>query len=210
MSLAPSHFARTRIASSIALLVGITASCTSVGSSSASPFRSAPAPADRPSLLISIMGGSRSLDDDVAWDEIDQPAVFGLESASLGDPLGLEVGLSFATDDTTVSGVDVTNSFLETWVGGRATFGDGPLLPYVGAGLSLVLARVEGESGGTSVSDDDTGVGLYLHAGVLYLIGGRFFVGVDARILTGASVELFGIDTDADYTQIAGVVGWGI
>ncbi|NOT31599.1 MAG: outer membrane beta-barrel protein [Planctomycetes bacterium] len=163
----------------------------------------------RPSSLFGIVIGSRSLDDDTAWDQIESPFVVGFEGGTVGDPVGFEVGLSFAGDSTTVSGVDVTNTFLELSLGARGVFGDGPLFPYVGGGVALITAEVEGESGGSSVSDDDASVGLYGHGGVLYRLGVNFFVGIDARLVTGTSLEIFGIDSDADYTQIAAVLGWG-
>jgi opacity protein-like surface antigen len=179
--------------------------CASV---SPSPFPQE-AGSTRPSQLFTVSLGSRSMDDSTAWDQIDKPVSVGFEGGSVGDPIGYELGVFFARDSTTEMGVDVSANFLEASFGGRGTFGDGPLMPYVGAGISLILAEVEGESGGLTVSDDDAGAGLYIHGGALYRLGNTFYLGLDARLVTGTSVDIFGIDTDADYTQVALVLGWG-
>ena len=163
----------------------------------------------RPESFLSVQLGARSLDDEVAWEDIDTPVVLGFEGGSIGEPLGFEVGVSFAADQTTELGVDVTDSFVEISAGGRATFGDERWMPYVGLGLALVAVDVEGESGGFSTSDDDASVGFYGHGGVLLRVGERFWLGADARLLTGTEVDLFGIETDADYGQLVLVLLWG-
>ena len=164
---------------------------------------------ERPETLFGVLLGGRSLDDEVAWDEIESPVVLGFEGGNVGAPLGYEFGISLAADSTTEAGVDVTDRFLELFAGGRAIFGEGKVLPYLGAGIALVAAEVEGESGGFSTSDDDGSVGLYGHGGVLLKVGSSFYLGLDARVLTGTELEIFGIETDADYAQLAAVFAWG-
>lgn len=163
----------------------------------------------RPFGVVGLMLGTRSLDDDVAWDQIEQPFVLGVEAATFGNPIGFEGGISLAGDSTTVEGVDVSDTFVETYIGARGTFGSGPVFPYIGAGGTLILASVEGDAGGFSVSDDDTTLGFYAHGGVLFRIGTSFFLGLDARLVTGTSLEIFDIDTDADYTQLTAFLGFG-
>lgn len=173
--------------------------------------RSAPAVTEgRPSGLLEVDLGARSLDDDEAWDQIEHPAVLAFGGTWLGDPLGLELGVSLAADSTTVGGVDVTDTFVELSAGPRFTFGEGPLMPYLGVGVALVAVEVEGEQGGLSVSDDDTTAGFYAHGGLIFRIGSVFHIGLDARLLRGSSVQVFGVDTDADYGQITLVLAWGV
>lgn len=178
--------------------------------SSCAATRQDPVPAEeRPESLWGVLLGGRSLDDEVAWDDIESPIVFGFEGGNVGAPLGYELGFSFAADSTTVAGVDVTDRFLELFAGGRLIFGEGKLLPYLGAGVALVAAEVEGESGGFSTSDDDGSLGFYGHGGLLLRVGSSFYLGLDARALTGTELDIFGIETDADYVQVAAVFAWG-
>lgn len=178
--------------------------------SSCAATKQAPsASSERPESLWGVLLGGRSLDDDVAWDEIESPIVLGFEGGNVGDPLGYEFGLSLAADSTTEAGVDVTDRFLELFAGGRLIFGEGRFLPYLGAGVALVAAEVEGESSGFSTSDDDASVGFYGHGGVLFEVGSDFYLGLDARLLTGTELDIFGIETDADYAQLALVFAWG-
>jgi hypothetical protein len=162
---------------------------------------------------VLVLLGARSLDDSTAWDQIDEPFAFGMEFASRrrGSWLGFEGGFQLAYDEATFLGVDVDDLFLELYLGGRITGDLGPegrIHPYVGVGGSLTYAEVTGESGGLSVSDEDSSIGLYGHAGVHVRLGGAFLLGLDARAVTGTDVSLFGVDTDADYTQIALLMGW--
>jgi hypothetical protein len=64
------------------------------------------------------------------------------------------------------------------------------------------------EQGGFTTSDDDTTFGGYAHLGAFWRVPGGFSVGVDGRIATTSDLELFGVDTDADYSQIALTLGW--
>jgi len=172
--------------------------------------RQEPVPTDqRPGHLFGVFVGGRSLADDTAWDEIESPIMLGFEGGNVGKPLGYEVGFSLAGDSTDVAGVDVSNTFLELSAGGRLIFGEGKFLPYVGAGLALVMVDIEAESGGLSASDDDVTPGFYGHGGVLFRVGERFHLGLDARLMMGTEVDLVGIESDADYAQLAAVFAWG-
>lgn len=172
--------------------------------------RQEPAPADdRPDYLFGVLAGGRSLDDDVAWEDLESPVMLGVEGGNVGRPLGYEVGLSIAGDSTDVAGVDVSNRFLELSAGGRLIFGEGTVLPYLGAGLALVMVEIEAEDGGLTASDDDVTPGFYGHGGILFRVGERFHLGLDARLMMGTEVDLVGIESDADYAQLAAVFAWG-
>jgi len=186
------------------VLAGLLASCAATARQEGAPSESA-----RPDSLFGVLLGGRSLDDEVAWDEIESPIVLGFEGGNVGAPLGYEFGLSVAGDSTDEAGVDVYDRFLEVSFGARALFGSGRVIPYLGAGVALVWAEVEGDSGGFTTSDDDVSGGLYGHGGVLFPVGDEFWLGLDARLLTGTELDIFGIETDADYGQLALVFAWG-
>jgi hypothetical protein len=155
--------------------------------------------------------GARALDDDDAWEDLEEHFMLGFQGAfhpGGAGGLGLEYGMSFSADDTEVLGVDVTGVLFEGLFGVRYVFGDGPIYPLVGVGVNAVYADVEGEQGGFTTSDDDTTFGGYAHLGAFWRVPGGFSVGVDGRIATTSDLELFGVDTDADYSQIALTLGW--
>lgn len=181
------------------------------------------APALRPAAPAALQGGAtseffvtlgqRTLEDSVAWEQIDEPIALGLEfaSRSAGSPLGFEAGLQIAGDSTTIAGVDVTDTFVEFYGGGRLTAdlgSQGRFHPYVGAGVTFLFADVTGEVSGLEVSDDDATLGFYAHGGVYFRVGASFAIGVDGRLVRGTDVDLFGIATDADYNQLALLLGW--
>lgn len=190
------------------LCAGSLASCATIPgpAQAAAPEPSAGPP--RQTYLFQL--GTRSLNDK-AWEGIDEHVAFGFEGSWLGEgsPFGFEYGLSLSADSTTVMGVDVTGTLVDGSFGGRYVFGDGPLFPVAGAGLEFAAARVEGEMGGSSVSDDDTALGAYAHLGLLYQPARSFLIGLDARLLETSDLTLFGVDGDASYGQLAVVLGWG-
>jgi len=149
--------------------------------------------------------GQRSLDED-DWAPLEDQPMFGVEFSSErpGSILGWEVGLmgSYTSDD--VFGVSLDATTGEIYGGVRKTFLQSTVRPYVGAGLSAINARLEG--GG--VSDDDTSLGIYGHGGAIVMLGQSFHLGLDLRGLFGTDVELFGVSGDADYVQLALVLGW--
>lgn len=164
---------------------------------------------------VFLLLGARSLDDSMAWDQIDEPFALGMEFATRrrGSWLGFEGGFLGAYDEATFLGVDVDDLFLELYLGGRLTGDlgpDGRIHPYLGIGGSLIYTEVTGESGGLSISDDDSSVGVYGHAGVHVRLGSAFLLGLDARVVTGTDVSVFGVDTDVDYTQFALLLGWRV
>lgn len=194
---------------SVFLCLGSLASCATVPGpmQEGAPETRADA-APRKTYLFQL--GARSLSDK-AWDQIDQHVLIGFEGAWLGEgsPFGFEYGLSLSGDSTTFMGVDVTGTLFEGFFGGRYVLGDGPLFPVAGVGLEFASAHVEGETGGMSVSDDDTAFGAYAHVGLLWRVAGSLLLGLDARVAETSNLTLFGVDGDASYTQLALVLGWG-
>jgi len=92
--------------------------------------------------------------------------------------------------------------------------------PFVEGGLAMTRAtlqtavRIRGTSRVFKGSEDeqDTGIGFYLRAGVLWRLGSRFNLGVDARAVLGDKIEDSGlrpIDGNADCVQAGLVLGWG-
>ena len=168
-------------------------------------------PVQRAALYV----GQRSLDEG-DWEPVEDQATLGLEysrenPASL---VGWELGLLASQDDADerFGGIDFDfeGSTTELYGGVRKTFGDeeARVHPYVGGGLSLVNAKVEVKALGESEDEDDDSIAGYLHGGIAFDLTESFYAGVDLRILVGSDIEIAGVDADADYEQLALVIGF--
>ena len=87
--------------------------------------------------------------------------------------------------------------------------GERKVIPYVGGGVTWVSVRKEIEHRFVTISDDDFSPGGYVNGGVFWRLGKRFNIGIDARIVGGTNIELFGEDGDANYGQLGLILGWG-
>ncbi|MCA8964710.1 MAG: outer membrane beta-barrel protein [Planctomycetes bacterium] len=159
----------------------------------------------------SALIGGRSLDDD-GFGPVDEQFVFGGEIAArpVGSWLGMEGGAQIGIGaHGTPFLPDYSESHVgELYVGARATWAAGEVLrPYCGVGVSLASVGLSKQIGFTESDDRDVTGGVYLHAGVDYLVGRQLLVGFDVRGLFGTSVDLLGSATDADYVQAALTLG---
>lgn len=82
------------------------------------------------------------------------------------------------------------------------------IIPYVAGGLASGTVNVTQGSSKT-VSDTSSSMGLFGRLGILFRVSDQINIGLEHRILTGTSGKLFGVSTDADYTQTAFVLGVG-
>jgi len=158
------------------------------------------------SKRIWIYLGRRSLDED-DWSPLEDQATFGLEFSmeAPDSAIGWEIGLMGSGTSETVLATSVDATTGEFYGGVRKTFmRDTTIQPYFGAGVSFITAKLEG--GG--VSDDDSSLGFYGHGGATAQLGQSFQIGLDLRTLFGTDVNLFGVDADVDYFQLAIVLGW--
>ena len=100
-------------------------------------------------------------------------------------------------------------STLEFSIGVRREFWlfDGHLRPFVSGGASAQRLRVFSAQGPEGSEDADGSLGVYAQAGVgwMFLNGGR--IDVSYRWLDSESVEVAGLDTEADYDQWS--IGFG-
>ncbi|MFN0242286.1 MAG: outer membrane beta-barrel protein [Planctomycetota bacterium] len=156
---------------------------------------------------VAIYLGARALDDD-DYEPVEKQAMIGFEYSheKPDDAVGFEFGLMGSGDEDDIGGFDVKASTGELYVGMRKTFGQENVHPYVGGGLSIIAAEVD-VSGS---EDDDASPAVYAHAGVRFDASESFFLAVDARVLVGSDLELGGVETDADYGQLAFVFGFAL
>ncbi|MEM8713863.1 MAG: outer membrane beta-barrel protein, partial [Planctomycetota bacterium] len=161
---------------------------------------------------LSLFAGYRNFSDDGLWDRVDAETTLGLEYAQeIKNGIGFEVGGlgSLGTDDGVTGEVDVTGAAAELYGGGRYWFRtDSRWTPYVGAGLSAILAGVDNDIGGQVADDQDFSIGFYLHGGVQYDLNDYMILGLDLRTLQGTDLELETTTGDADYVQLGLILGF--
>jgi opacity protein-like surface antigen len=184
--------------------VVLVASCAAVGSE-AQPKSGATR------CSVTMLVGLRFLDED-DWAPVVEPTVFGIEFDSSGpfDPVGFDVGFSFAEDSGCEGPIDLDTQTWEIYAGPRKTFSlaNDHLHPYLSAGASWSNAEVDAGLGGLSADLDDDAFGFYLRAGVYYTFGESFNLGVDYRKLLGADYKDEGLSADGDFDQFSLSIGY--
>lgn len=164
---------------------------------------------------VRLLVGARAFDED-DWEPVDEQLGLGLELdwRPGGSQVGFELGVSVSEedDDAFVQGlgvVDAEASFLELYGGVRGTFGEDVVQPFVGAGLTYLVADLEVSALGASASEDEGSLGLYAHGGVSFAVGEHVSLGLDARVVLGTEMDFAGFEVDADYFQLGGFLGFG-
>ena len=161
--------------------------------------------------------GERSLDDEDDWAPTEDHDAIGVtlflqpegwaaslalgyyasdDSASVFDPVFGTVGMEVELTEFSVGFAKVWDDFQHA-------------RPFLGGGLTLLQVDAEINAFGLSPSVDDDTVAPYLNGGIFWRLGKAFNLGIDARIVVGADVELEGVEVDADYTQFGALIGWG-
>lgn len=175
------------------------ASCKVAGREAEGNLNSAACP-NRASFYL----GSRSLDED-DWRPVEDQGVFGAEFSHRVSTVGWEVGVLGSRDESKSAGQTIEGTTSELYGGLRMSFGDQVVRPYVGAGATLLRAKLDVKNG---PDDDDGTLGAYAHAGFTVDVFPRAYVGLDARWVFGSDVELNGNSRDVDYRQLALIVGF--
>jgi hypothetical protein len=165
---------------------------------------------------LDLLVGVRGILDD-GWDPGQGQGVLGIQFA-LRPPrsmVGIELGAAISADENEAGPdrVDVSSRLSEMWVGPQLAIGDrrkGNLDVFVGAGVTYLGGETERlDLGGMVVSDSDTAVAGYAHAGVAWRLTRRLRLGLDLRGVFGADMRLHGEEADPDYLQAALLLGVG-
>ena len=155
---------------------------------------------------VSLLGGGRWLDK-ADWSPLEHQETFGLEidESYAESGSGYEVGALYAHDED--NGESTT---YEAYGGYRYTFDAAAtegVHPFLSLGLAVSNAELK-----SGDSDDDTVVGPYLRAGLLWDVSERVRLGLDYRRLFADDYdfELNGSDIqrDADYDQVTLSLGF--
>lgn len=81
------------------------------------------------------------------------------------------------------------------------------ILPYVGGGVSFMSAEIELQTNNTTMTQDDSDVGVWIGAGMYYEINPEFVLGFDARYSQG-DVTLFDKERNAGGIFAGATVGY--
>jgi hypothetical protein len=79
--------------------------------------------------------------------------------------------------------------------------------PFIGGGPAIIKAELEATQFGVSISDDDTGFGVWIDAGVYVTLARHLNLGIDAR-WSKAKVEIFDAEGEAGGWHIGALIGF--
>ena len=147
---------------------------------------------------INFTLGAKALDDD-DWEPVEDQGEFGInvDFRQKDWPVNIAVALIGAGAEDTYEGMDVESVTSELRFGVKKIWAPNETMrPFLGGGLALVTGDLELGYLGDKISDDDSGLGVWLEGGVYWTIGGAFNLGFEIGYST-AEVTLFGVDVDA-------------
>jgi len=162
---------------------------------------------DRPTR-VALYLGQRNLDEG-DYEPVDEQGMLGLEFVheARESVVGWEFGLAGSAAEEDVAGLDVEATTGEVYAGIRKSLGSSRFRPYIGGGISYIQSEIEATGALGSGSIDDGSVAGYVHLGVSLDITPGFFIGLDLRALVGSDLNYDGLESDADYEQLALTVG---
>jgi len=79
--------------------------------------------------------------------------------------------------------------------------------PYIGGGFAIINGQMKSEAFGDSVSDDETGYGIWANAGLYVTIYKHFNIGIDGR-WSKAEVDLFDRQARVGGWQVGAIAGF--
>lgn len=170
---------------------------------------------------INFFLGAKFLDD-ADWEPVDKH----VEGAIFFDfkhnkfPLSIAIDLLYSKDDTDIGitdlnygtfGSDVESQTTEVNLGVRKIWENFEYVrPVIGGGLAIINAELEARAQGSSVSDENTGFGLWIETGIYFtpaFLSQQFNIGVDAR-WSKAQVDLFDVKGKAGGWHIGALFGY--
>jgi hypothetical protein len=155
---------------------------------------------------ISLYLGQRDLDKS-DYDPVDRQGTVGIEYVreTADSVVGFEIGAMASEDKDNIGAFDVKGTTREAYLGIHKSIGTDVVRPYVGAGVAVIESKVDVSGGG---SDSDSSPAGYVHGGLTFDFTSSFFVGLDLRFLFASDMTIAGVNTDADYGQLALTFGF--
>jgi hypothetical protein len=163
---------------------------------------------------LNAVFGYRTLDTEV-WEPMDSHQAIGFDYEhalkAFHVTFGLHISSSSDRDDEgnlvhDMSIAELTFGLKKLWKAGRST------RPYLGGGVSWIWnAHFEIDPIRPEYVINDSSVGYFVNAGVLWRVGRRCNLGADIRVMRGAEVTFTQREGSLDYEQIGVLAGfnWG-
>jgi len=168
---------------------------------------------------VNLFLGEKFLDED-NWEPVDQQFEMGLlmdiDFKHRWIPFSLALDLLYSRGEDDVGTLDlgvgtfytnVDSRIIELDLGIRKIW-DAPkhIRPFIGGGLAIINGEMKAESIGVSVSDDETGYGMWADIGVYVMLSERFNLGIDAR-WSKAEIDLFDREAKVGGWHIGALAG---
>jgi len=157
--------------------------------------------------------GVKALDDD-DWEPVEDQVELGInvDFGRIEWPINIAIAIvgSRAEEHAVIQGinVDADGSTGELRFGVRKIWQPTQTMrPFLGGGLALISAELDGRALGLSVNDDDTGFGIWINGGVYWTLGNSFNLGLEFGYSKG-EVTLFDEDGDAGGGHAALLLGY--
>ena len=167
---------------------------------------------------VNLLLGAKFLDDD-DWEPVDEQVEGGIlvDFKQNRFPLSIAIDLLYSGNDQDIGvdvfgfgtfGAHVEARTTEVNIGVRKIWEKFETVrPFIGGGMAIINAELESKTLGASESDDDTGLGVWIDAGIYLTLSQRFNLGVDAR-WSRAEVDLFGVTGQAGGWHIGAMAGF--
>ncbi len=167
---------------------------------------------------LNVILGAKFMDED-GWAPVHEQAevgiLFDVRQREWPVSLAMDILVSGAEETLLVDDPDIGPAGI-TLTAGTAEFNFGlrkviewfPFFrPYIGAGVAVIAADLEGKTAGVLSEEHDAGVGTWVGGGFYWTLGRNLNVGFDFR-WTSADVTLYGVETDAGGSHAAFMVGY--
>lgn len=156
----------------------------------AGAFTFSPARADGEGNVNFFLGQKSLSSSD--WEPIENQLAFGAVMSFGQDdwPVHICGDVLVSVDETTTGNVTTTGATFEFDAGVRwMILKKGTVFPYLGGGIGVIGAALEGDNGFVSVDAADAGFGFWAGTGVFFRLGDHFNIGFDMRY-SSADVDL--------------------
>jgi len=167
---------------------------------------------------VNVFLGAKMLDKD-DWEPVDEQFEAGvlIDFKQKSWPVSIAIDFLRSSDEEDVSfavlnfgtfSFNLEGNTTEFNLGVRKIWDNLTMVhPFVGGGLAVINAEVKGTALGVSVSEDDTGVGVWLEGGAYVTLSEHFNIGAEAR-WSKAEVTLFNVDGEAGGFHIGALLGF--
>ncbi|MBN1381681.1 MAG: hypothetical protein JXA41_08405 [Deltaproteobacteria bacterium] len=153
--------------------------------------------------------GAKALDED-DWEPVDEHVALGInvDFRKMEWPVNLAIALIGSADDDDYRGMDIEGTTSEFRFGIKKIWEPTQTMrPFIGGGLALIRAELEGEYLGYKVSDDDTCFGFWIDGGIYWTINRSFNLGFELGYSKG-EVTLFDVDGEAGGGHAVIIIGY--